>query len=281
VQWGEKGGTINDTQEIRRDHSGRRNVDWRRGILRWGADAAPPAGPPPDGQPGPLPPFDAARLKADLGKSLDKLMAEKVINSKEKEVILKYYDPFFAKVDGSDPRKMMDELKTLEQEKKDPLSLLVNDRKINKKQAKAIKEVFPPRPPQPRGEKSGHKPPPSFSGNYEKMRPSDHELAMRNKLRPGFRSLPEPGGLRPEMNFRYKLDILVIAGAITENQEEAILRKLWETFDPGEMRKYSPGPETDRFLSSLQALAEEGVLNKEQAEVVGKVLMLPAPGERY
>jgi hypothetical protein len=44
------------------------------------------------------------QVKRGLQKSLDKLMTEKIINSKKKTTILEYYDPFFAKVSGSDPR---------------------------------------------------------------------------------------------------------------------------------------------------------------------------------
>jgi hypothetical protein len=73
-------------------------------VICSGADSTPPSGPPPDGKAGPPPPPDAARLKEDLQKSLDKLMTEKIINFKKKTIILEYYDPFFAKVSGSDPR---------------------------------------------------------------------------------------------------------------------------------------------------------------------------------
>jgi hypothetical protein len=93
---------------------------------------------------------------------------------------------------------MMETMAALKKEKKDPLSLLVRDGKIDQKQAEAIDKIFPPRPPQPRGEKAGPQPPPSFSG-----------------------------GCRPRADFHYKLDILVIAGLITENQAEAILRELF------------------------------------------------------
>jgi hypothetical protein len=155
---------------------------------------------------------------------------------------------------------------------------LVKDGKINKKQAEALDKVFPPRPPQPRGEKSGPEPPPSFSGNGRIIPPSPNGLPPRYGFEPGPRPLPGPGGLRLWEEFGYRLDILEIAGVITENQAGAILRKLRDVFSPSEKRVSPPGPEKGRY-SPLEALVDEGILTRDQAEVVGKVLLIPPPGK--
>lgn len=87
-------------------------------------------------------PPDPAAMRAEFQTGLNGLVEKKVIDAKQVETILQYFDKAAEELKGLPPYEVREKMRQMKTDGTDPLSLLVKDKVLTQEQAKAVQDVL-------------------------------------------------------------------------------------------------------------------------------------------
>jgi hypothetical protein len=199
---------------------------------------------------------DPATIKADFQQGLNQLVDNRVIDSKQANMVLQYFDQAMDELKGIAPGEVGVKIRQLGEEGRDPLSRLVKDGILNKDQAEAVASLLP-------------HPPVNFAmNNMDRFGPPMNPAMLEKMVKD---------------KFEHDLNVLVQADFITMKQAETVTNYLGQVTQGLKESKSGPDntwsvPFMEGHDNPLSKLVKDGVITEKQARVIALIIPVPPMG---